>query len=133
MLRKQLDFEKNFLRALPGLQPYWDVIKQVKFHRIGEGKLLNIVKGNEEYYNALDFLRKSLQIEDHLFDMIESILCQAYGFLNKRNVNDVRYEKFCEENFREASKISPINDELHQHVKRVNYQAFVCNNALETN
>ena len=45
----------------------------------------------------------NLQIEHHLFDTIESIVFQAYGFLNKPN--DVRYENCCVEKFSEPSKI----------------------------
>ena len=58
-------------------------------HGIGKRKFLNIVKCNEEYCKAPALLGESLQIEDHLFNMIESMLCQAYGFLNKPNVNNV--------------------------------------------
>ena len=67
--------------------------------------------------------------------MIETMACQAqvYGFLNKPNVNDVQYEKCCGQRFPEPSKISPAIEELHQHVKRVNYRAFVQKNALEAN
>ena len=57
--------------------------------------------------------------------MIESILCQACGFSNKPNVNDVTYEKCCGKKFPETSKILLTKDDLHQHVKRVSYQAFV--------
>ena len=36
---------------------------------------------------VVGLLRESLQIQDHLFDLIEFKVCQAYGFLNKPNVN----------------------------------------------
>ena len=39
--------------------------------------------------------------------MIESIVCQAYGFLSKSGVNYVLYEKCWEKKFPEPSKISP--------------------------
>ena len=90
-------FQKNFLRALPGLHTFSGCDSTSAFHRIGKRKWLNIVKGNEEYCNALGLLGESLQIEDPLFDMIESIVCRAYGFLNKSNINDVRYEVLREE------------------------------------
>ena len=92
---------------------------------------MSIVKGNEEYCNAAGFLRESLRIGDHLFDMRESMICQTYRFLNKPNVNDVWYEKCCGETFPEPSKIPPIKDKLHQHFKRVNYHAFAWKNALQ--
>ena len=63
-------FEKNFLRALPGLHTFLGYDSTSAFHGIGKRKWLNIVKGNEEHCNALGLLGKSLQIEDHLFDMI---------------------------------------------------------------
>ena len=42
---------------------------------------------NLEYCYALGLAEESLQIEDPLFDMIKSMVCQAYGLLNKSNVN----------------------------------------------
>ena len=65
--------------------------------------------------------------------MIESIVLQACGFLNKSNVNDSRYERCFGKTFPEPSKIPPTKDELHQHIERVNYQTFVWKNASETN
>ena len=65
--------------------------------------------------------------------MIESMVSQVCGFLNKPNVNDVRYEKCCWEKFLGLSKIPPTRYELHQHVKRVNYQKLARKNALEVN
>ena len=91
---------------------------------IGKRNLLNIVKGNEEYCNTLSLLEEGLQIEDHLFDMLEIVLWQAYGFLNKANDKEVRYEKYCREKFLETFEIPPAKDELHQHIKCVNYQVF---------
>ena len=61
------------------------------------------------------------------------MVCQAYGFPNYSNVNEVWYEKCCGEKFPEPSKTPPTQDELHQHIKRVNYQTFVWKNALEVN
>ena len=57
---------------------------------------------------------------------------QAYGF-QKSNINDVRYEKCCGEKFPKPSKIVPIKDKLHQHIKQGKYEAFVWKNALEAN
>ena len=65
--------------------------------------------------------------------MIESMVCQAYGFLNKPNFNDVQYGKCCGEEFPEPSKVPPTKDELHRHVKRVSYQIFVWKSTLEAN
>ena len=50
------------------------------FLGIGKRKWLNIVKGKKEYCKALGLLGESLQIEDHLFDMIENMVHQVYGF-----------------------------------------------------
>ena len=84
------DFGKEFLRALPVLHALSGCDSTSAFHGIRKRKWLNRVKGNKEYCNALGLLRESLQIEDHLFDIIESMVCQAYRFLNKPNINDVR-------------------------------------------
>ena len=70
-------------------------------------KLLNALKDKEEYKILLG---ESLQIEDHLFDMIWSMVCQPYGFLKKSNVNDVWYKKCCGEKFSEYSKTPPTKN-----------------------
>lgn len=85
----------SFLRPLPGLRIFSEYDSTSAFHGIGKRRWLNIAEGNEEHCNALGFLGKSLQIEDHLFYMIESILYQADGFLSKLYTNDARYEKCC--------------------------------------
>ena len=108
--------------SLTGLQALSECDSTIVFHGIGRRKWLSIVKSDEKYCNALGVLRESLEIEDCLFDMIESMLCQACGFLNKPNVNDIQYEKCCGEKFPETSKLPGTKDELHQHVKRVNLQ-----------
>ena len=59
------------------------------FHGMVKWKLKNVVKANKRYCNALDLLGERLQIEDHLFDIAEGMVCQVYGFLNKPDVNDV--------------------------------------------
>ena len=50
------------------------------FHGIGKRKGLNIVKSDEEDCKALGLLGESLQVEDALFDMIESAVCQLMDF-----------------------------------------------------
>ena len=59
------------------------------FHGMVKWKLKNVVKANKKYCNAQDPLEERLQIEDHLFDITEGMVCQVYGFLNKTDVNDV--------------------------------------------
>ena len=63
--------------------------------------------------------------------MIEGMVCQAYGFLNKPNVNDVWYEKCRGKKFPQPTKIPPTKDELNH--KRVNYQAFLWKSAFGEN
>lgn len=70
-------FEKNFLRALPGLRTFSECDSTNASH--GTGMWLNIVKGNEEYCIALGLIGECLQIENYLFiiflsDMIKSIV-----------------------------------------------------------
>ena len=71
-------FEKNFLGTQLGLRAFSGYDSTSTFHGIGKRKKLNLVKGKEEYYNTLGFLGESLQIEDHLFDVIESTVYQIY-------------------------------------------------------
>ena len=47
------------------------------FYGIAKTKWVNVIKSNKEYCNTLRFLGERLQIEDHLFDLIESMVCQA--------------------------------------------------------
>ena len=101
---------------LPGLHAFSGCDSTSWFHGIPKG-----------------LLGKTLQIEDDLFDMIKSIVCQAYGFLSKSNVNDVPYEKCCGKKFPEPSEILSTKDGLDQHVKCINYQEFVWKNAFEAN
>ena len=120
------------MRAVPGIYAFLGYDSPRAFQGIGKGKWLNITKGHEEYCNVLCLLGESLQTEDNLFDTIESMVRQGYGFLNKPYVNDGGYEKWCGEKFPKPP-ISPTKDNLHQHIKRVNYQAFIWQNALEAN
>ena len=101
---------------LPGLHAFSGCDSTSWFHGIPKG-----------------LLGKTLQIEDDLFDMIKSIVCQAYGFLSKSNVNDVPYEKRCGKKFPEPSEILSTKDGLDQHVTCINYQEFVWKNAFEAN
>ena len=91
---------------------------------MGKMKWLNIIKGNEEYYNALGLLEESPQIENHLFDMIESMICEPYEFPNESNVNDVRYENVEGRNFlnilkfyqQKTSYINMLNTSTSKHL-----------------
>ena len=81
------------MRVLPDMHAISGGDSTSVFHGMGKMKWLNIIKGNEEYYNALGLLEESSQIENHLFDMIESMICEPYEFPNESNVNDIQYEK----------------------------------------
>lgn len=109
----EVPLERNFLRALFGLRIILECDSTNAFHGMhGTAKRtwLNIVQGNEDYCNVLGLLVENLQIDDPLFDVIEYMVYQASGFLNKPNVSDVRYEKSCWEKFPEPSKITPTKD-----------------------
>ena len=89
-------FQKNVLRALPGLHAFCGCDSIGAFHGIGKRKWWNIVKGNKEYCNELGLLGESLEVVDPLFDMIKSMVCQAYVFLD---INDVDIKSVAERNF----------------------------------
>ena len=90
----------------PGWHVFSGCYSKSAVHETHKRKWLNIVKSNEGYYNAVDLLGQSLQIEDHLFDLIEIMIYQACGFLNKSSISEVRYEKCCGKKFPEPSQIS---------------------------
>ena len=98
----EVPFQKNFLRALLGLHAFSECDSTSTFHRIDKRRWFNIVikvtKSTATHW-------ESLQFGNPLFDMIESMVSQAYGFLNKSNINDARYEKCCAEKFLELSSI----------------------------
>ena len=71
------DFENYVLRALSGLNPFLGCYSMSGFYGIAKTKWVNVIKSNKEYCNTLRFLGERLQIEDHLFDLIESMVCQA--------------------------------------------------------
>ena len=79
--------------SLSGLHTFSVCDSTSAFHWIDKRKVLNIIKGNKECCIALALLGENLHTEDHQFNMIESILCQAYGFLSKSDLNDVQCEK----------------------------------------
>ena len=81
------------MKALPGLHAFPGCDSATSFHGISKRKCLNIVQGSEKQCNALGLLGQSFQVEDRVFVMIKSIVSQAYQFLNKHNVNIVRFEK----------------------------------------
>ena len=53
------------------------------------------------------------------------MVCTTYGFENVADINEVRYRKRCSKQFPGPTRIPPGKDELRQHVKKVNYQAFI--------
>ena len=63
------------MRALPGFYDFsgWDLTSA--FYRIGKKSGSIKLKVKKEYSKALGLLGKYLQIEDHLFNMIENMLC----------------------------------------------------------
>ena len=79
--KKKTNFAKNVLRDLPGFQDFSGRDLTSAFLGILKRKWLNIAKSNKEYYKAQDLPEESLQIDDHLFDMTENMLCLVYGFL----------------------------------------------------
>ena len=88
-------------------------------------------KKHEIFCDALCLLGESLDIEETVYDVIEQMVCTAYGFENVANINEVGYWKCCSKQFPDPPKIPQTRDELRQHVKRVNYQAFIWKKALE--
>ena len=82
-------------------------------------------KKHEIFCDALCLLGESLDIEEIVYDVIEKMVCTAYGFENVANINEVRYWKCCSKPFPDPTKIPQRRDELRKHVKRVNYHAFI--------
>ena len=52
---------------------------------------------------------------------------------DETNINETRYRNFCMKNTPEPHQLPPTENELTQHIIRVNYQAYVWKRALETN
>ena len=74
------NFREKFFESSTCLHAFSGCDSMSAFHGIGKRKGLNIVKSDEEDCKALGLLGESLQVEDALFDMIESAVCQLMDF-----------------------------------------------------
>ena len=100
-------------------------IRQKSDSQIYKIKCLNLVKKHEIFCDALCLPGESLDIEETVYNVTEQMVCTAYGFENVADINEVRYRKRCSKQFPDSTRIPPGKDELIQHVKKVNYQAFI--------
>ena len=101
--------DKHLIHSLPGLHAFW----------------LNLVKKHKIFCDAICLLDESLDIEETVYEVIEQMVCVAYGFENVEKINEIRYKKCCSKQFPDLTRIPPTRPELRQHVKRVNFQAFI--------
>ena len=104
--------DENLIRSLSGLHDFSGCYLKSAFHGIDKIKWLNLVKKNEIFCDALCLLGESLDIEETVYNVIEQMVCTAYGFENVANINEVRYRKFCSKQFPDPTMIPPTRDEL---------------------
>ena len=124
-------FEERLSISLPGLHAFSGCDSTSAFHGIGKVKWLSLVKSHEHYCDALCLIGESSIVQNVIFDIIEQMVCTAYGFEKEVNIDDVRYKKCCGKEFPDPTRLPPTKDELKQHIQRSNYQALVWKNALE--
>lgn len=126
-------WSESILQSLPSLHAISGCDAVSAVNGIGKGKWVATVQKKESYLEKLSILGESLHVADSTFKEIEQLVCHLYGMQEEEKINVVRYRKFCKENFPEPNKLPPTEDEIRQHVKRANYQAFVWKRALEVN
>ena len=117
--------DKHLIHSLPGLHAFSGRDSASAFYGNGKIKWLNLVKKHKIFCDAICLLDESLDIEETVYEVIEQMVCVAYGFENVEKINEIRYKKCCSKQFPDPTRIPPTRPELRQHVKRVNFQAFI--------
>ena len=123
--------DKHLICSLPGLHAFSGRDSASAFYGNGKIKWLNLVKKHEIFCDAICLLDESIDIEETVHKVIEQMVCVAYGFENVEKINEIRYKKCCSKQFPDLTRIPPTRPELRQHVKRVNFQAFIWKKALD--
>ena len=127
------EWSESVLKALPSLHAISGCDAVSAVNGIGKGKWLSTAQKKDIYLEELSTLGESIDIDESTFKVLEQLFCHLYGVPEKSEINEVRYIKFCKENVPEPNKLPPTEDELRQHIKRANYQAFVWKRALDVN
>ena len=99
ILNFEAPFEESLPISLPGLHAFSGCDPMSAFHGIGKVKWLSLVKSHKLYCDALCILGEIPIVQDAISDTIEQMVCTAYGFENKVNIDDVRYKKCCGKEF----------------------------------
>ena len=118
--------------ALPGLHAVSGCHSCSSFHGIGKRKWFKFVEKDPRHQDILALLGNDIDVNPLLIDGIEELVCSLYGE-KTTDIHTARYKKICSKNTPDPASLPPTKDELVQHAKRANYQAFIWKRALEMN
>ena len=97
----------------------------------GQGKRKGFLLLKEEQHRTVfESVRKSFELSDDQFAMLEAFVCAMYGRPTVRDVNELPYKLFCAKGS-SSPQLPPCRDALLLHARRANYQAAVWRLALE--
>ena len=77
-------------------------------------------------------LGERVPASDEDLNKIEQFVCPLYNDLRCNSVNELRYKLFCKSKNQQSHQLPPTKAALKNHLRRVNYQAFLWKHALET-
>ena len=98
---------------------------------IGKKKGWQVLSRSEQHQDSLGLLGSQPNLSDHIVAKCEAFICDLYPSSRKtpRTVDELRYFLFCQKK-QKNELLPPTSDSLLQHLKRVNYQAFIWRKAL---
>ncbi|XP_047992980.1 uncharacterized protein LOC125231567 [Leguminivora glycinivorella] len=135
----------SLCKSLPGFHAITGCDYNPSFFQKGKVRPFNILMKNNTYQKALadigDAHRTGLR--DNVFQILETFVCEIYGYKNSSDINAARFLKFCAtyrsqkkcEPFKkkikscDPSTLPPCKAELEQHLLRTQYITSIWRNA----
>jgi hypothetical protein len=90
----------------------------------GKTRTWQVARDEEKYFEGFESLGNELDVSDQVISILEKYVCHLYGQPKISSVNEARYQMFRLGKCSEES-LPPNSDSLHQHILRVNYEAFI--------
>ena len=123
--------KESFMKSLIGFHSFTGCDTVSSFSGKGKIKPLKIMVGDPKYINAFSRLGECTVISKDLFQIIETFVCQMYGWKKSDSVNDIIYQIFCQSGGKiPCEQLPPCENILKLHILRANYQAFIWRECL---
>ena len=90
----------------------------------GKTRTWQVARDEEKYFEGFESLGNELDVSGQVISILEKYVCHLYGQPKISSVNEARYQMFRLGKCSEES-LPPNSDSLHQHILRVNYEAFI--------